>query len=123
MAGVKKITSSFKQLSKEEMKVEHYLYSSTLIYKDLMIFYKELLLTTQLSRNSRMVSIESAKTLSTLSSAVMSVTHLTDLSSEFQPALKQLLLMIIARVVMILMMNIQFLITLKILTISRTICT
>ena len=34
-----------------------------------------------------MVSIESARTLSTLS-AVMSVIDLTDLSSEFQPALK-----------------------------------
>ena len=42
---------------------------------------------TQLSRNSRTASIESSKTLSTLSSAVMSAIDLTDLSSEFQPAL------------------------------------
>ena len=50
------MTRYFKQLSKEEMEVEHYLYSSTLIYKDL-IYNKEELLTPQLSRNSRMVSI------------------------------------------------------------------
>ena len=64
-----KLTSNFKQLTKNEIEVEESL-------------------ATQLSRNSRMVSIESARTLSTLSSAVMSVIDLTDLSSEFQPALK-----------------------------------
>ena len=47
----------------------------------------EALLATQLSRNSRTASIESSKTLSTLSFAVMSAIDLTDLSSEFQPAL------------------------------------
>ena len=66
MAGVKKLTSYFKKLTKDEMEVEA-------------------LLATQLSRNSKTASIESAKTLSTLSSAVMSAIDLTDLSSEFQP--------------------------------------
>ena len=46
---------------------------------------EEVLAITQLSRNSRTASIESAKTLST---AVMSVINFTDLSSEFQPTLK-----------------------------------
>ena len=69
MAGVKKLTSYFKKLTKDEMEVEA-------------------LLATQLSRNSRTASMESSKTLSTLSSAVMSaIDLLTDLSSEFQPAL------------------------------------
>jgi len=69
MVGVKKLTSYFKKLTKDEMEVEA-------------------LLATQLSRNSRTASMESSKTLSTLSSAVMSaIDLLTDLSSEFQPAL------------------------------------
>jgi hypothetical protein len=68
MASVKKLTSYFKKLTKDEMEVEA-------------------LLATQLFRNSRTASIESAKTLSTLSSAVMSAIDLTDLSFEFQPAL------------------------------------
>ena len=63
MAGVKKLTSYFKLLTKDEMEVNE-------------------LLATQLSRNSRTASIESAKTLSTLSSAVMGAIDLTDLSSE-----------------------------------------
>ena len=66
MAGVKKLTSYFKLLTKDEMEVEE-------------------LLATQISRNSKTVSIETAKTLSTLSSAVMSAIDLTDLSSMFQP--------------------------------------
>ena len=56
MAGVKKLTSYFKLLTKDEMEVNE-------------------LLATQLSRNSRnsrTASIESAKILSTLSSSVMS---------------------------------------------------
>ena len=68
MAGVKKLTSYFKLLTKDEMEVNE-------------------LLASQLSRNSRTASLESAKTLSTLSSAVMSAIDLTDLSSMFQPAL------------------------------------
>ena len=59
MAGVKKLTSYFKLLTKDEMEVNQ-------------------LLATQLSKTA---SIESAKTLSTLSSAVMSAIDLTDLSS------------------------------------------
>ena len=43
---------------------------------------EELLATTQLSRNSRASSLESAKSLSTLSSAVMSIADLTNLSSS-----------------------------------------
>ena len=54
MSGVKKLTSYFKKVTKDEREVQE-------------------LLATQLSRNSRTVSTESAKTLSTLSSAVMSV--------------------------------------------------
>jgi hypothetical protein len=57
MAGVKKLTSYFKKLTKDEMEVEA-------------------LLATQLSRNSKTASIESSKTLSTLSSAVMSAIDL-----------------------------------------------
>ena len=54
MSGVKKLTSYFKKVTKDEREVEE-------------------LLATQLSRNSRTVSNdESVKTLSTLSSAVMS---------------------------------------------------
>ena len=49
---------------------------------------EEELLATQLSRNSRTASFKSAKTLSTLLSAVMNVIDFTDLSSELQPALK-----------------------------------
>ena len=63
----KKLTSYFKKVSKDEREVEE-------------------LLATQLSRNSRTVSNESAKTLSTLSSAVMSVIDLTA-SSDLRPAL------------------------------------
>ena len=66
MAGVKKLTSYFKLLMKDEIEVNELL-----------------LLATQLSRNSRTASIESAKPLSTLSSAVMGAIDLTDLSSEF----------------------------------------
>jgi hypothetical protein len=62
MAGVKKLTSYF---TKDEIEVN------------------ELLLAYQLSRKSRTASIESAKTLSTLSSAVMDAIDLTELSSEF----------------------------------------
>ena len=68
MAGVKKLTSYFKLLTKDEMEVNQ-------------------LLATQLSRNSKTASIKSAKTLSTLSSAVMSAIDLTDQSSMFQTAL------------------------------------
>ena len=68
MAGVKELTSYFKLLTKDEMEVNQ-------------------LLATQLSRNSRTASIESGKTLSTLSSAVMSAIDLTDQSSMFQTAL------------------------------------
>ena len=60
------MTSYFKLLTKDEMEVNE-------------------LLEIQLSRNSRTASFESAKTLSTLSSAVMSSIDLTDLSYEFQP--------------------------------------
>ena len=49
---------------------------------------EEELLATQLSRNSRTASFKSAKSLSTLLSAVMNVIDFTDLSSELQPALK-----------------------------------
>ena len=52
------MTSYFKKVTKDEREVEE-------------------LLATQLSRNSKTASIESAKTLSTLSSAVMSVIDLT----------------------------------------------
>ena len=59
MSGIKKLTSCFKKLTKDEREVED-------------------LLATQLSRNSRTASIESARTLSTLSTAVMSIIDLTD---------------------------------------------
>jgi hypothetical protein len=49
---------------------------------------EEELLATQLSRNSRTASFKSAKTLSTLLSAVINVIDFTYLSSELQPALK-----------------------------------
>ena len=63
------MTSYFKQLTKDEMEV---------------VDERGVI-----GNNSRAASIKSAKTLSTLSSAVMSVIDLTDaLSSEFQPALK-----------------------------------
>jgi len=64
MSGVKKLTSYFKKVTKDEREVEE-------------------LLATQLSRNSRTASIESAKTISTLSSAVMSVIDLTASSSDY----------------------------------------
>ena len=64
MAGVKKLTSYFKLLTKDEMEVNQ-------------------LLATQLSRNSKTASIESAKTLSTLSSAVMTAIDLTDINDMF----------------------------------------
>ena len=56
MAGVKKLTSYFKLLTKDEMEVNE-------------------LLASQLSRNSRTASLESAKTLITLLSAVMSAIY------------------------------------------------
>ena len=64
MSKVKKLTSYFKMVTKE-------------------------LFATQLSRNSRKSSLESAKNLSTLSSAVMSIIDLTDFSSSdlISPAL------------------------------------
>jgi hypothetical protein len=69
MSKVKKLTSYFKIVTKDEREVEE-------------------LLATQLSRNSRTATIESAKTLSTLSSAVMSIVDLTDYSSDLlSPAL------------------------------------
>ena len=70
MSIVKKLTSYFKIVTKDEREVEE-------------------LLATQLSRNSKTSSLESAKTLSTLSSAVMSIIDLTDLSSSdlISPAL------------------------------------
>ena len=70
MSIVKKLTSYFKIVTKDEREVEE-------------------LLATQLSRNSKTSSLESAKTLSTLSSAVMSIIDLTDLSSTdlISPAL------------------------------------
>ena len=69
MSKVKKLTNYFKMVTKDEREVEE-------------------LLATQLSRNSRTATIESAKTLSTLSSAVMSIVDLTDYSSDLlSPAL------------------------------------
>jgi len=73
MSGVKKLTSYFKKLTKDEREVED-------------------LLATQLStRNSRTASIESARTLSTISTAVMSIVDLTDPpSDDLRPALTAL---------------------------------
>ena len=70
MSKVKKLTSYFKMVTKDEREVEE-------------------LFATQLSRNSRKSSLESAKNLSTLSSAVMSIIDLTDFSSSdlISPAL------------------------------------
>ena len=51
MSGVKKLTSYFKKVTKDEREVEE-------------------LLASQLSRNSNTASIESVKTLSTLSSSL-----------------------------------------------------
>ena len=63
MSKVKKLTSYFKVITKDKREVEE-------------------LLATQLSSNSRASSLESAKTLSTLSSAVMSIVDLTNISSS-----------------------------------------